>query len=589
MNEMRPLAPEVEVPVLVVGAGPAGLTATLLLHHLGVPALTINRYEWTANTPRAHYQNQRAVEILRELGIEHDVMAAAGMPDEMIHNVVWASSLAGTEFARLSTCMRTRPQEYLRASPCRAANIPQHLFEPVLAKAAMERGATIRWGQELRNLSQDAEGATAAVVDRRTGHEYLVRARYVIGADGARSSVAESAGITHTGKAGWAAAVNVWFRADFSRFCAHRPGVLYWINRPGNDFWIGSGVFVNVKPWNEWVLSFMYDPWQGEPDLSPSVLASKVRSLAGDDDIDVEILAASPWQMNALVADRMSEGRVHLAGDAAHRHPPSGGLGSNTSMQDVYNLVWKLALTIDGIAGPDLLNTYDTERRPVARQVVDRSMQSVGELGAIAAAIGFTPEQSEPDGWKAWGELAEPGETGAAKRAALREAITLQQYHFCAHGVELGVRYDAGALVRNEDEASLDAPLHDPQLHYVPTTRAGAHLPHAWVEQNRQRQSTLDLAAYGQFTLFVGHEGARWREAATALASDLGIRLRVCAIGVGLEFADIEGEWARLREVSESGCVLVRPDRVVAWRSHTLPTDPHGSLSAALNKVLGRQ
>lgn len=184
--------------------------------------------------------------------------------------------------------------------------------------------------------------------------------------------MAEAAGLTLSGKAGWAGAVNTWFRADLSRYCAHRPGVLYITSQPGDRFWLGSGVFVNVRPWNEWVLSFMYDPAAGEPDLSAATLTARIRDLVGDPALAVELLSANPWQMNAQVADTMRSGRVFIAGDAAHRHPPTSGLGSNTSIQDAYNLAWKLKLVLDGTAGAGLLDSYDQERRPVARQVIER-------------------------------------------------------------------------------------------------------------------------------------------------------------------------------------------------------------------------
>ncbi|MDR3468332.1 MAG: FAD-dependent monooxygenase [Xanthobacteraceae bacterium] len=578
---------EADVPVLVVGAGPAGLTAALLLQRLGVPALTVSRYGWTANSPRAHYQNQRSIEILRELGLEHDVMSAGGLHDDLMQNVVWASSLSGTEFARLPTYMAARRDEYIGASPCRSANIAQHLLEPIMAQAAMARGARIRWGHELTGLSQDADGVVADLVDRSSGRAYKVRARYLIGADGARSRVAEAAGISHAGPAGWAAAVNVWFRADLSRYCAHRPGFLYWINRPGVDFWIGSGAFVNVQPWDEWVLSFMYDPSQGEPDLSETALASRIRDLAGDNELNVEILSANPWLMNAQVAERMAQGRVFIVGDAAHRHPPSGALGSNTSMQDAYNLVWKLKLVLDGTAGPALLDSYDGERRQVAGEIVDRSMQSARELGAIAGAIGFTPQQSEAEGWAAWRDVTEATAVGRGKREALRKAVALQQYHFCGHGVELGVRYAAGAFVPDHGAAAVDDGR-DPQIHYHPTTSPGAHLPHAWLEQGGRICSTLDLAGNGRFALLAGHGHAAWRDAAEAVRAEFGLPLLVCPIGTGLAYADPVSAWAELRGVDDDGAILVRPDNVVAWRSRSRPDDPRAALRAALVRVLGR-
>ena len=578
---------DIEVPVLIVGAGPAGLTATLLLHRLGVEALTVTRYRWTANTPRAHYQNQRAIEVMRELGLEDEVIEQ-GTSDDLMRNYVWASSLAGVEFARLPTYMASRRDEYAEASPCRSSNIPQHILEPILAQAAMKRGAPIRWHHEFVGMQGDAEGVTAEVLDRSTGKTLRIRARCLLGADGGRSKVAELAGIPFTGPSGFATAVNVWFRADLTPYCAHRPGVLYIINRPGNKFWNGSGIFVIVKPWNEWVLSFMYDPAHGTPDTSEAAMIEKVRDLTGDPHLQVTILAASQWQMNAQVADTMVAGRVFLAGDAAHRHPPTNGLGSNTSIQDAYNLAWKLKLVLDRAAGPGLLQTYNQERRPVAQQVIDRSMQSIQELAAIAAAIGFSGEQTEAEGWQAYAEVSAPTPVGKSKREALRKAIDLQQFHMCSHGVELGFRYGAGAIVPEPDSLAIRDSWRDRQLVYEPSTAPGAHLPHAWLEHNGKAISTLDLAGYGSFLLIVGHEGAPWKLAAEHAASHFHIPLVTAAIGFGLDYLDTTGRWQTLREVGDGGCLLVRPDKFIAWRSLNMPADPQQALTDTFAHILAR-
>lgn len=577
---------DLRVPVLVVGAGPAGLAATLLLQRYGVKALTVTRYGWTANSPRAHYQNQRTLEILRELGLEQEVMAT-GTPDELMQNFVWASSLAGTEFARLPHYSVSRRDEYWRASPCRSSNIAQHLLEPILARAAMARGAAMRWNHELLDLAQDADGVTARIRDRVTDRVLVVRAQYVIGADGARSRVAEAAGITHTGTAGWAAAINVWFRADLTRYCAHRPGILYSINRPGGNFWIGSGIFVNVRPWTEWILSFMYDPKHGEPDLRKDVLLGRVRDLVGDSKLDVELMGSYTWQMNAQVADRMSAGRVFIAGDAAHRHPPTNALGSNTSIQDAYNLVWKLKYALEGFADPALLDTYNLERQPVAQQVIDRSMQSVTEHGSVAAAIGFTSEQTEEEGWAAYQELSLPDETGRKKREALAQAVEMLQYQCCTHGVELGVRYGEGAMVAEEDSIEQRDNWRERQLVYTPSTAPGAYLPHAWLERDGKAFSTLDIVGGGRFTLIVGHESAAWLSAVQQISLQRSLHVTVCSIGAGLMYADVWLHWRRLCEIDDGGCLLVRPDKVVAWRSKSMPANAEEALLTALREVLG--
>ncbi|MND20141.1 2,4-dichlorophenol 6-monooxygenase [compost metagenome] len=578
----------IEVPVLIVGGGPSGLTASLLLSRYGIRNLLINKYRWTANSPRAHITNQRTMEVFRDAGVEPQVVAAAS-PHELMANNVWATSFSGQELGRLLTWGNAieRKSDYELASPSAMCNIPQHLMEPILANEALRAGSEMRFNNELLDFTQDADGVTARVLDRGTGREFTVRAQYMIGADGARSRVMEVLGIPLQGETGLGCAVNVWLRADLRRYCESRPGVLYWMVQPGNDYWVGSGTFICVRPWNEWVMLFMYDPAQGEPDLSEAAVIERARRVIGDADIPVEILATSKWQINHVVAERYAEGRVFCCGDAVHRHPPANGLGTNTSVQDAYNLAWKLAMTLKGEAGPGLLDSYSQERQPVGRQVVDRAMASVRNMLPIANALGFQPGQSEAEGWASLNELTVDSPTGRERRSALEQAIQLQHYQFSCHGVELGQRYASCAVLGDGSEAP--AYTRDPELYYHPTTWPGAHLPHAWLHDDTGRTlSTLDICGQGRMTLLTGHGGEAWCRAAESAVRELGIDLAVRRIGLGLEYTDSYGDWARLRWVGEDGCVLVRPDQHVAWRGQSASPTAEADLLQALKAVLAR-
>lgn len=575
----------IETDVLVVGAGPAGLTAALQLATLGVEAITVTKHPGTANSPRAHITNQRAMEVFRDLGIEDRVRAVA-TPNELMGHNVWATSFAGPEIARLMTwgAGTHRHADYQAASPSEMCNIPQHLLEPVLLDAARERGADLRFHTELEEISQDEDGVTARVRHRATDEEYLIRARYAIGADGGRSRVAEQIGFPMTGEMGLGAAVNVWLEADLTDYVAHRPGTLYWMCQPGNDYWVGSGTWICVKPWTEWVLLFMYDPAQGEPDMSEDAVTQRAHTTIGDPDVEVKIKSVSTWQINHVAADSYRIGRVFLAGDAAHRHPPANGLGTNTSVQDSYNLAWKLALVLRGQAGSALLDSYDAERQPVGRQVVDRAMKSVEDMLPISKALGFEPGQTAEEGWGSLDELFSPTERGAQRRTELRAAVELQNYQFNAHGVELGQRYASSAIV--DDGSPWPSDDRDAELYHLPTTHPGAALPHAWVQRGKDRISTLDVVGGGRFTLVTGLDGAGWAAAAEKVAADLGIDLQVVAVGPRCEYDDVYGQWDRVREISDSGALLVRPDRHIAWRSQAGVADPAAALRAALTDVL---
>ena len=217
-----------EADVLVVGAGPAGLSASALLARYGVSAITVTKYASTANSPRAHITNQRTGEVLRDLGIEERVRAFA-TPSKLMGNNVWAASFAGQEIARLMTWGSgpARRADYDNASPSAMMNAPQHLLEPVLLDAARSHGADIRFSTELVSITQDDNAVHAVVRERESGQEYAIAARYAIGADGGRSTVAAQLGFPMQGQMGLGASVNVWLEADLTKYTAHRPGVLY--------------------------------------------------------------------------------------------------------------------------------------------------------------------------------------------------------------------------------------------------------------------------------------------------------------------------------------------------------------------------
>jgi 2,4-dichlorophenol 6-monooxygenase len=296
-------------------------------------------------------------------------------------------------------------------------------------------------------------------------------------------------------------------------------------------------------------------------------------------------------------AARYAEGRVFCMGDACHRHPPSNGLGSNTSIQDAYNLAWKLALVLRGKAAPSLLDSFDAERAPVGKQIVTRANQSIDEFAPIFEALGVLGA-SDPEEMRANMEVRkEDSPRGAEARKKLRAAIELKNYEFNAHGVELGQRYRSNAVVPDgTPEPEYDR---DPELYYHPTTWPGARLPHVWLEHRGEKLSshdvsakgekvsTLDFAGKGRFTLFTGIGGDGWADAAAEVSADLGVEIAAYVIGPGRDVLDTYDDWARAREVGERGCVLVRPDAHVAWRSDDMVEDPRSALAEVMGRLLG--
>ncbi|MDA7999803.1 MAG: FAD-dependent monooxygenase [Alphaproteobacteria bacterium] len=590
MKEMN--TAEIRTDILVIGTGPAGSACAALLATYGVEVMVVSKFRWLANTPRAHITNQRTMEVLRDLGreVENEAYLHATAQDLMGENV-FCESLAGEEIGRMKSWGKhplSRAAHHL-ASPSRMNDLPQTFMEPILYATACGRGAQGRMSTEYLRHEQDADGVTATLRDRLSGREYQVRAKYLVGADGGNSLVAEHIGTPIEGRMGVGGSMNILFRADLSRYVAHRPSVLYWVMQPGADVGgIGMGLVRMVRPWNEWLIVWGYDISEPPPEMSPEFTAGVVRQLVGDPELEMEIVSSSIWTVHNAYATEMRKGRVFIMGDAAHRHPPSNGLGSNTSIQDAYNLAWKLAAVLRGEAGEKLLESYTAERAPVARQIVTRANQSIAEFGPIFDALGMDGGDDIEKIRASMDARCDPGPDGEKQRAALRDAIAFKKYEFDAHGVEMNHRYRSSAVVADgkpEPEFERDA-----ELHYQPTTWPGARLPHVWVYERDTgaRVSTLDLCGGGRFTLFTGIGGEAWLEAAESLGGPLGLSLRCRVIGPRRGHVDHVGDWARAREISDTGCLLVRPDQHVAWRCEKMVEDPRGELERVLRAVLSR-
>ena len=564
---------DLRTPVLIAGAGPAGLTLSLALSRYGIPHMLLEMFPGAAHTPRAHITNQRTMEIFRDLGIEEAIKAKATPADGMWSNA-WITTMAGTEIYRSEAwgAGEEHAARYAQASPCGMCNIPQNIMEPVLIEAIEAAGvADLRFSHRLESFVQDEEGVTAVVVEVQSGVSYRVRADYLMGADGARSKVAEALALPFEGQmgvggdAGIGEVVYVWFKGDLGKYCAHRPGAMFW----SVDMYNGA-TFVNVAPWDEWIAGWSMPPGTTF-DADQETILNRVRSVIGDNTVDISIKGVSRWTMNKMWATRYGEGRVWCMGDAVHRHPPMNGLGSNTSVADGYNLAWKLKLLLEGKAGPELLRSYEQERQPIGERIVNRAWDSaMGFWGRFYAEFlgiepGATPEQLQ----RALLQLHEDSPEGDARRAGFeRIKQEVLEPAFNALGIEVGYRYRAGARV---DDGSAE-PLVEghPDVDYVPTTWPGARLPHAWIEKGRRRISTLDLVGRGQFVLLTGRGGGAWFEAAQATLQSSGVLVNV--IQIDSRFGAVRdplGYWARVRGTAADGAVLVRPDGHVAWRAQS--------------------
>ncbi len=579
---------DIETDVLIVGSGPAGGSAAALLSSYGIENVMIEKYAWLANTPRAHITNQRTMEILRELGLEEDAKEKA-VPQNLMGNNVFCTSLADEEIGRLLTWGNhpSRKADYDLASPCQICDIPQTLLEPIIVGKAMQTGTIARFKTEYVSHTQDSNSVVSTVRDRVADQTYRIRSKYLLGADGANSQVANDIGLSMEGKMGLEGSMNIEFESDLSKYVAHRPSVLYWVFQPGSNIGgIGAGVIRMVRPWYKWLSIYGYKIENGPPKLDIPQAERIVRQLIGDKEIPIKITRLSYWTVNNMVARRYSKGRVFCMGDAVHRHPPSNGLGSNTSIQDAYNLCWKLKLVLEGKADARLLGSYDAERQPVGKQIVTRANKSIEDYKPIFETLGLLHPGSPEDIRRRMDARKLPTIEAEARRRALNKYIRQKSYEFNCHGVELGQRYASEAVV--PDGTPEPEYTRDRELYYHPTTWPGARLPHVWLDMGGRQVSTLDLVGRGRFALFTGISGAGWVEAAARVQADLGIEIKVRQIGPGCEISDVFGDWGMQSEISDSGCILVRPDSHVGWRIRELSAVPTAELRSALSRIVGK-
>ena len=353
-----------DVPVLIVGGSLVGLSTAVFLGHHGVPSLVVERHRGTAIHPRAALVNQRAIEAYRAVGLEDEIEEAAAR--EFVQNgaIVSVESLGGKE---LDWYFRFINEGVEEISPSARLFVTQIGLEPVLLRAAERLGARIEYASEATSVEQDGDGVTVVVRPRDGGPERTVRARYVIAADGAHSPIRERLGIRVLGHGSFSDSITIYFRADVRRLMGDRNlSVIYVFGPRLQGFFrfsidLQAGfLVVNSTVDDEGTRSVRI----GE-DMSPATCIRYVREALGDPDIPVEIENVQRWSASAEYAERLRDGRVFIAGDAAHVMPPTGGFGGNCGIEDGYNLAWKLAYVLDGSAGEELLATYDAERQPV--------------------------------------------------------------------------------------------------------------------------------------------------------------------------------------------------------------------------------
>lgn len=515
---------DIDTDVLVVGAGPAGLALALELGIRGIQVQVVERNKRGGLAPRAKTTNVRTRTHLRRWGIADALAAASPLGIDYPNDIHFVTSLTGHRLAVFHDAFNAAPGRNA-AYPEHAQWVPQYTLERVMLERAQALGTVnIRFGTTFVFAEQDDESVTATVATGEDSSE-TIKARYLIGADGARSAVRDLIGAKMQGSYGLSRNYNIVVRAPgLEKAHDQGPGVMY--------LQIGANGLSIIGPMDEG--DIWYFGAQGPKDgVQPSNedLVALIKSSTGID-LPYEILSADQWVASELLADRYSQGRIILAGDACHLHPPFGGYGMNMGVGDGVDLGWKIAAELQGWAGRGLVGTYETERRPVHEAVM-------AEAVANHAMIVGSPWR---DG------LDEDTPEGQALRAVVGAGIQIakaREYHTL--GTVLGLGYEVSPIIDHEDEP---VPARDGQV-YRPDARPGSLAPHLWLADGR---SLYD--EFGPGFAIVATDDADERQIGRAVSEAHALGAPICVVRPGLE----------TRALYKSTLTLVRPDQYVAWR-----------------------
>ena len=522
-----------DTPVLIVGGGPVGLALAADLGRRGISCTLVEQSDGTIYHPRANTVNSRTMEFCRRWGVAEEVRQA-GTPPDFPLDIIYCTGLQGYPLARIDrpTYGGHRP---LPTTPERSQRCNQLFFDPIMRKlAASFPHVRLRYRCRFESFTETADGVLCQVHDLAADRRETIAARFVVACCAGRSSIPQVLGVRWEGQPVLSYHVNVflkikelWTRHDkgkaaFYFFVDESGGGPSLIELDGNELWrLGLNTGQTLVP-----------PEQVD-------IPAIVNEFIGPA-IPYEVVSVLPWTCRSIVADCWHKGRAFLAGDAVHQHSPSGGFGMNTGLGDAVDLAWKIEATLAGWGGPALVESYEIERKPVARRIVREATDNQGPL-ADKATLAL---------------VRAPGPEGDRARADISAVIVRERTRvYVSDGLVLGYRYDPSPIIVPD---GTPAPA-ESVSQYTPTSRPGSRAPHAWLEEGR---STLDLFG-GGFALLAFAGAAEEAAPLAAAARSRGVPLEIVPIADPATAA-----------LYERRLVLVRPDGHVSWRGDAAPNDP---------------
>ncbi len=535
------------IPVLIVGGGPVGLSMALSLARQNIHSLLIERHPGRTEHPRARGVSMRTMELFRQWGNINELLKYE-FPKEAIR-FIWSESLQGNEVTRVEIKNIDRYDH----GPIGASFVTQDCVEEYLHQTLRAHPeAEIEFSKEMVSFEEDTKGVAVCLFNRKTNQEEFVHAQYLIAADGAHSHIRKQLGIEMEGPDNLGRFCNVYCEFDISKWTAHRPSIGFFFTDPQ----LSSRSIFTAYGKNRWIVGMRFTAEDAKEDFTEEYCINEIRRVLGLPGLDVKIINKNFWTMAAQVAKQYRRGRIFLTGDAAHRLPPTGGLGMNTGIQDVHNLAWKLALVLNYKIPDVLLDTYYDERSPVAKRNIQWSSENAKRFVAIAEAI------------------------HSGDHETLKEKLQEQQKNLNYEGLDLGFIYHSRAVMSESEQVLSVLPGK-----YIATTLPGSRAPYVQLIKDGKVISTLDLFEK-EYILLVGSDGQEWQKAINQLAATLLLPIKSYRVANDGDLIDSKNIWHEIYETSLTGAVLVRPDGHVAWRSYSMVDNPRDALGEIFHTII---